>query len=55
MFLNDIAKPRRDARVYQIQDIERVYERARSMLKRARKVVLVEAFPVPMENHTPAI
>lgn len=34
-----------DDRVYQLRTVEQVLERARAMLKRARKVVLVDAFP----------
>src|SRR5262245_12484492 len=34
-----------DDRVYQLRTVEQVLERARAMLKRARKIVLIDAFP----------
>lgn len=36
-----------DARVYQLEDVAAVYARARAMLKRAKDIVVVEAFPKP--------
>jgi sugar-specific transcriptional regulator TrmB len=44
-----------DDRVYRLRSAEAVFERARAMLARAESVVLVDAFPGPLETLTPEI
>lgn len=51
--LKGIAQPSSDTRVYQLADVDAVYARARAMLKRAKKLVLAEAFPVPLAKLGP--
>lgn len=38
-----------DARVYQLRTVEQVFERCRSMIGRARSLVLADLFPGPLE------
>ncbi len=42
-------EPPADDRVYQMRSREQVMERARQMLERARQIVLVDAFPGPLD------
>lgn len=43
--LSAIRRDSADDRVYQLRSVDQVLERARAMLKRARKIVLLDAFP----------
>ncbi|MBN2562550.1 MAG: TrmB family transcriptional regulator [Phycisphaerae bacterium] len=53
--LAHLGQPAPDERVYQIQSVPLVLERCRSMLDRAQRIVVVDAFPRAMEAVRPAI
>ncbi len=46
--LESVEAPTGDTRIYQLRNLEQVYERARSMLREARETVVFELFPVPL-------
>lgn len=46
--LDGIGEAGRDNRVYQLEDVSAVYARAKAMLKRARDLVVIDAFPAPI-------
>jgi HTH-type transcriptional regulator, sugar sensing transcriptional regulator len=51
--LKDIQPSKGDPRVYQIEDIDAMYSRCRAMIRGAKSVVLIEAFPVPLKRLAP--
>lgn len=46
--LAEMAEPKRDDRVWRLESPDQVLERARTMLRNAREVALVDAFPRPL-------
>jgi len=53
--LTALKEPVGDDRIYQIRSREQVLERCRTMLSRGKVVALVDAFPDPLEELSPAI
>ncbi len=51
--LAKLKPPPEDDRVYQLRTVSQVEERARTMIARARTLVLVDVFPGPLERLTP--
>ena len=48
--LESVEAPTGDTRIYQLRNLEQVYERARTMLREARETVVFELFPGPLEE-----
>lgn len=48
--LAEVAAPRDDDRVYRLTTPEQVFERCRAMVRRARKIVLLDVFPELLEE-----
>jgi hypothetical protein len=48
--LESVEAPTGDTRIYQLRNLEQVYERARTMLREARETVAFELFPGPLEE-----
>ncbi|HUQ03369.1 MAG TPA: helix-turn-helix domain-containing protein [Kofleriaceae bacterium] len=46
--LERLDRSQADDRIYSLPDVAQVYQRAREMLRRARTVALVDAFPMPL-------
>ncbi|HEU4754089.1 MAG TPA: helix-turn-helix domain-containing protein, partial [Armatimonadota bacterium] len=51
--LQSVAQPAEDHRIYQLTTSQQVWERCRAMLERARKVVLLDGFPLPLAELRP--
>jgi HTH-type transcriptional regulator, sugar sensing transcriptional regulator len=48
--LESLEAPANDTRIYQLRNVEQVYERVRTMLSEARETVVFELFPGPIEE-----
>lgn len=53
--LGRVGLPEPDDRVYRLQSVGAVFERARAMLSRAREIVIVDAFPAPLADIVAAL
>jgi hypothetical protein len=52
--LAQIDQGHEDERVYQLRSITQLFERARTMISKSRRVIVAEMFPAPLERLVPA-
>lgn len=48
--MNNLSKPMQNYGIYQLNDINQVYEKAKSLIESAEEYVLIDAFPEPLKQ-----